>query len=53
MDKQKIFSNLNLFKGDSNTICEEHQFGLMEILLNMLDHLQSLQIHRIILKELI
>ena len=23
MDKQKIFSNLNLFKGDSNTICED------------------------------
>ena len=23
MDKQKIFSNLNLFKGDSDTICED------------------------------
>jgi len=23
MDKQKIFSNLNLFKGDSNTLCED------------------------------
>ena len=23
MDKQKIFSNLNLFKGDSDTICKD------------------------------